>query len=310
MREILASLWTLVSLVVLVGAAPAPAQHSKPAAVVNGEPIPISEIDDALSARTPQLLPVGQTERRRMRMQVLDALIAERLLRQFLVKNGPPIDAAEVDKQMAALADAQKSSGKTLAEFCKETHQSEAQVRLCIHNMLQYSAFARQHASDEQLKKYFQENRDYFQQVTVRVSHIVIRLPAEVTESERQEARKKLLELRAQILTGKISFAEAAKQVSQCPSATKGGDIGFITRKWMVDEAVAQAAFALKKAEISDIVQSEVGLHLLVVTDRTEPKPMEFAACVADVRDCYIEEMRGRLMTDLRKSAKIEILLP
>jgi parvulin-like peptidyl-prolyl isomerase len=146
--------------------------------------------------------------------------------------------------------------------------------------------------------------------VTVRVSHIVIRIPLEATPQEKDDARKMLGDLRRKLVAGEISFADAARQYSQCPSAPKGGDIGFIARKWMVDEPVARAAFALKKGEISEIVVSEVGLHLLLVTDRTEPKPMEFAACIEDVRDCCIEEMRERLMADLRKAAKIDILIP
>ncbi|MFL5339865.1 MAG: peptidylprolyl isomerase [Gemmataceae bacterium] len=300
---------TTAAVAILVAAGAAQAQDGKPAAIVNGEPIPTSEIEAVLAMRPRELFPIPQAQHRQVRLEILDALIAERLMRQFLAKSGAPVDSAEVEKQMAALAESQKMSGKTLADFCRETRQTETQVRAGVQNMLQFSAYAKKLASDAELKTYFAANPDYFQKVTVRVSHIVIRLPVGASGAERQEARKRLTEIRQKLLAKQIAFADAAREFSQCPSAPKGGDIGFIARKWMVDEPVAKAAFALKTGELSDIVESDFGLHLILATDRTEPKPIEFAACVEDVRDCYIEEMRQQLLTKLRDAAKIEVLI-
>jgi peptidyl-prolyl cis-trans isomerase C len=211
---------------------------------------------------------------------------------------------------MAALADAQKAAGKTMADYCRETHQTEAQVRASIYSLLQFTAYSQKVATEAELKSYFEANREFFQKVTVRCSHIVLRMPTNATDAEKQEARKKLTAIREKLTAAQVTFADAAREHSQCPSAPKGGDIGFITRKWMVDESVAKAAFALKKGEMSGIVESEYGLHLLLVTDRSEPKPIEFAACADDVRDCYVEEMRQKLLTQSRRSAKVDILLP
>jgi parvulin-like peptidyl-prolyl isomerase len=300
---------TAAILVVLVATGMGRAQSGKTAAVVNGEAIPMTEIDAVIAMRPKELFPVPQAQQRQLRLEILDGLIGERLMKQFLAKNGPSVDTTEVDKQLSSLAEAQKAAGKTLADFCRETHQTEAQVRGSIQSMLQFSGFAKKQASDEELKKYFAANLDYFQKVTVRCSHIVIRVPINATNAERQEARKKLAEVQQKLLAKKIGFADAARENSQCPSAPKGGDIGFITRKWMVDEPVAKTAFALKKGEMSGIVESEFGLHLILVTDRTEPKPIEFTACIEDVRDCYVEELRQHLLADLRKSARIEIMI-
>jgi peptidyl-prolyl cis-trans isomerase C len=208
---------------------------------------------------------------------------------------------------MLVLADVQKAAGKTIDDYCRETRQTKEQVRLSMQNLLQYSAYAKQQASDAELKKYFQENIEFFQKVTVRVSHIVIRIPENAPVAEKQAARTKLNDLKQQIVAGKVTFADAARDHSQCPSAPKGGDIGFITRKWMVDDAVARTAFGMKKDAISEIVTSEFGFHLLQVTDRTPAKPIEFVAAIEDVRDCFIEEMRQKLLNDLRAKAKIDI---
>jgi peptidyl-prolyl cis-trans isomerase C len=230
-------------------------------------------------------------------------------MKQFLAKNAPPISEAEVNRQLGALIESLKAQGKTFAEFCKESRQTESQIRIGVANMLQYAAYAKKNTSDEQIKQYFEANRDFFQKTTVRLSHIVIRVSASTPAAERAEAQKRLADLRARIVAGKISFADAARQYSQCPTAPKGGEIGFITRKWMVDENVARAAFALKKGEISDVVASEFGLHLLTVTERNEGPKVEFAAVADDVRETYTEEMRQKLLLELRRSAKVQILV-
>jgi peptidyl-prolyl cis-trans isomerase C len=283
------------------------AQTNKPAAIVNGEPIPVAEIDAVLATRPAELFPIPEAHKRQIRLEILDRLIAEKLMKQFIAKSGVTVDAAEIQHQMDALTEAQKANGKNLADYCRETRQSEAQLRASIQNMLQFFQYARHQATDSELKKYFLAYHEYFEKVTVRCSHIVLRVPVNATDAERQAARQKLLDLRKCIVEAKVSFADAARDHSQCPSAPKGGDIGYITRKWMVEEPVARAAFFLKKGELSEIVETEYGLHLLTVTDRTPAVAVPFETCIDDVRDCYIEDLRQRLLTDLRKSAKIEI---
>jgi parvulin-like peptidyl-prolyl isomerase len=305
MRRILAG-WA--ALAILAGTAVA--QNEKPAAVVNGETIPMSEIEAAMASRPMELFPVPAAQQRQAKLEILDVLIGERLMKQFLVKSGATVDSTDVEKQMAALTQAQKEIGKTLAAYCRESNQTEAQVRAGVSNMLQFQAYAKKIATDDELKKYFQANLDYFQKVTVRCSHIVLRVGADATDAEKQEARKKLTAIREKLTANPENFADAAKENSQCPSAPKGGDIGYITRKWMVDEPVAKAAFALKKGEMSGIVESEFGLHIILNTDRTDAKPIEFAECKDDVRDCFVEELRQKLLVDLRRSAKVKILLP
>jgi parvulin-like peptidyl-prolyl isomerase len=281
--------------------------RDKPAAIVNGEIVPEADVEAVLAMRPAELFPITDAQQKLIRQEVLEMLISEKLMKQYLAKNAPPINPAEVEQQMTALVESLKSQGRTLADFCKESRQTEAQLRAGVQNMLQYTAYARKAASDEELKKYFNDNLDYFQRTTVRISHIVIRIPMNTPAAEREQAKKRLAEIREQIVGGKMSFADAARQYSQCPSAPMGGDIGVVTRKWMVDEAVARAAFALKKDEISDVVVSEFGVHLIKVTERTEGKKVEFAAVADEVRDSFIEEMRQKLLIDLRRSARVEI---
>ncbi len=294
---------------VLTLLASAAAARDRPAAIVNGEVIPLAEVEAVLAMRPKELFPLSEAQQRLIKTEVLEILISERLMKQFLAQHAPPIDPSQVNKHWQALVDSLKAQGRTVADFCRESRQTESQLRAGIQNMLQYNEYARRLATDEDLKRYFHENADYFQKTTVRLRHIVIRVPTSSSEDERRAIRDRLTELREQIHSGRISFADAAKQHSHCPSASQGGDIGVVSRKWMLDENVAKVAFALKPGEISDVVESEFGMHLLLVTERNEGRKVEFAAVVDDVRDSYIEEMRQKLLLELRRNAKVEILL-
>ncbi len=87
----------------------------------------------------------------------------------------------------------------------------------------------------------------------VKASHILVK-----TEGE---ARKILEELKKG-----ANFAKLAKQFSECPSKKKGGNLGWFGRGKMVRE-FENAAFSLKKGEISDIVKTQFGYHIIKVTD-------------------------------------------
>ncbi|MCE9532971.1 MAG: peptidyl-prolyl cis-trans isomerase, partial [Planctomycetes bacterium] len=98
---------------------------------------------------------------------------------------------------------------------------------------------------------------------------------------------------------------------SHCPSAPKGGDIGYMFRKFQnIDETYAKVAFGMKIGELSDVVETDFGMHLIKVTDRTEGKPTKYEQCVEDVRDSYAEELRVALLNQLRKKSKVEVTLP
>jgi len=88
----------------------------------------------------------------------------------------------------------------------------------------------------------------------VRASHLLVN-----TEEE-------AIKLREEILAGK-DFADVAAEVSNCPSGSKGGDLGFFSRGMMVPE-FDEVSFTLEVGELSEPVQTQFGWHLLIVTDK------------------------------------------
>jgi peptidyl-prolyl cis-trans isomerase C len=292
-------------------AAPAsPAAPVKPAAVVNGEPIAAAELEAVLSQDGPKAVQLPEAQRREMRMATLGIMIDNLLLQQFLRQKGPRVDPAEVDKAYADLVEGLKKQGKTLADFLRASAETDAQVKMDIASMLQWRDYVKARVTEDDLKRYYQENKDFFDGVTVRASHIVLRLPAGTSDADRQQARDKLLALRQEIVSGKLDFAEAAKKHSQCPTAPKGGDIGTFPRKGAVDESFAKAAFALQVGQVSDVVESGYGLHLIKVTERKPGQPSEFAKIKEAVQDCYVFDMKQSVVAQMRKTSRIEINQP
>jgi parvulin-like peptidyl-prolyl isomerase len=168
-----------------------------------------------------------------------------------------------------------------------------------------------QRATEAELKKFYAANKDYFDNVQVKVSHIVIRVNPNAPPGEKTGAHEKLVKLRSDIAEGKITFADAAKKHSVCASAPKGGDLGFITRRdSLVDDSVAEMAFSLKVNHMGGPVASDLGFHLVYVTERTNGTPTTFEKVQDWVKESFSEGLRQRIVEDLRKRSTIQVNLP
>lgn len=122
-----------------------------------------------------------------------------------------------------------------------------------------------------------------------RASHILLTVPQGAPAADKDEVRQRASELQVQLRKDPSKFAELAKANSQDPgSAAKGGDLDFFTRGSMV-KPFEDAAFALQKGAISDLVESEFGFHIIQLTDIKAPQPRSF------------EAMRPEIEADLKK---------
>lgn len=297
---------TLLVWIVAVAAAP-----ENVAANVNGEVIRIDEVDAVLRRRPPVSTPLTAEQVRRLRRAVLDGLVDDLLLKQFLRLNGPKVEPADVDRLMGGLAAAQRKRGKSLADYFREVGRTEAEVREAWATMLQFQRYADAKATDAELKQYFEANRDFFDRATVTVSHIVLRVPADAPAGERQAARQTLLALRNDIVAGRVGFADAALRHSVCPSARSGGKLSPLTRKDpSQDEPFLRAAFALKVGDLSEPVDTDVGVHLIRVSAKSPGTPASFDRIADLVKECFAEDLRQQILADLRKAGTIQVMLP
>lgn len=137
--------------------------------------------------------------------------------------------------------------------------------------------------------------------------------PEMTLEEAKQKAREVLTNLKQQIEDG-ADFAELAKKYSDDPgSAAQGGDLGWFGRGQMVPE-FEEAAFSLQPGQVSDIIETQFGLHILKVEDKKLELPKDFEQNKEQYRKQKLEERRNqawqRYIQQLRESAKIEIVDP
>jgi peptidyl-prolyl cis-trans isomerase D len=144
--------------------------------------------------------------------------------------------------------------------------------------------------SEQDLKTYYEQNAARLAgQEERRASHILITASKSASAADRQKAQAKAQELLAVVRKAPDSFADVARKNSQDPgSAPGGGDLDFFARGAMV-KPFEEAAFAMKKGDISNVVESEFGYHIIKLTDIKSPKQRTF------------EEMRADLEADVRK---------
>lgn len=144
--------------------------------------------------------------------------------------------------------------------------------------------------NEQELRAYYDQNAQRLSgSEERRASHILIPAPKSASDADRQKAKAKIDELLAVVKTAPDSFAEVARKNSQDPgSAPKGGDLDFFARGAMV-KPFEDAAFSLKKGDVSGVVESEFGYHIIKLTDIKLPKQRTF------------EEMKPELEADVKK---------
>lgn len=144
--------------------------------------------------------------------------------------------------------------------------------------------------NEADLKTYYEQNAQRLSSAEERrASHILIASPKTAPAADRAKAKAKAQELLAIVKKAPDTFAEVARKNSQDPgSAPNGGDLDFFARGAMV-KPFEDVAFSMKKGDISDVVESDFGYHIIKLTDIKAPKQRSF------------EEMRPELEADLKK---------
>ncbi|MCT4599246.1 MAG: peptidylprolyl isomerase [Vallitalea sp.] len=139
--------------------------------------------------------------------------------------------------------------------------------------------------SEEACKEYYDNNTQQFvSQEEVRAKHILV--------NEEEKAK----EIREEIKAGK-SFDEAAKEYSTCPSKDKGGDLGFFTKGRMVPE-FDKAAFELEVGELSDLVKTQFGYHLIIVEEKKESSIKTYEQVKDQIKQNLLRTEQTKVYTD------------
>ncbi len=141
--------------------------------------------------------------------------------------------------------------------------------------------------SDEEIESYYEENIDLYQEKRqVKARHILFKLDADNSEEEQEKVKEKALSVLEKARAGE-DFADLAKKYSEGPNSEEGGDLGYFSQGDM-PKPFDDAAFGMEKGEISDLVRTSYGYHIIKVEDIKEARPKS----LDEVKD----EIRSRLL--------------
>ncbi|SAK57939.1 peptidyl-prolyl cis-trans isomerase [Caballeronia arationis] len=155
--------------------------------------------------------------------------------------------------------------------------------------------------TDADLKKYYDDNiQRYRTEGEVRASHILINAPKDGSAADKAKAKAKADELLTQVKAHPDQFAQIAEKNSEDPgSASKGGDLGYFSRGMIAGgKAFDDAAFGLKKGEVSDVVQSDFGYHIIQATDVKPASTKPFDEVKDALTKDYVAQQASKSLAD------------
>ena len=199
-------------------------------------------------------------------------------------------------------------SDKSLVEILETQGSNIGELKDEIRRTLALSKYLDNRVDDEEKISYFESNISVFNGEKVKASHILIDTTKLKTAAELENAKQKIEEVKKEIDNG-ADFAETARKYSTCPSAKKGGDIGFFQRNGSLVEEFAEAAFLMEVGEISEPVKTQFGYHIIKVTDKEEGKDVKYEEVEDMVDFVYMQIKTEALLKGLYEKAEIEITL-
>lgn len=316
--------WIVSAVLLFWSAGSATAQDSTGSedkiAAVNGTVITKADFDREMARFGQQYEAMGRmlddSQVPGMKKDVVENLIAGELLYQKSQADGITVEQSEIDTHIEELK--KRFPGETeFEEALKSMNLTEAGIRSdfrrakVIGRLIDERIFQKITISDEETKQYYDNNQNLFMQPEqVRASHILIKFDPQADKAEKEKAHAKIKEIQDE-LKKNGDFAALAEKSSQCPSAARGGDLGFFPRGQMV-APFEEAVFALKPGELSDIVETRFGYHLIKVTERNPEGLIEYEK-IKDRLGQHLKQSRladelKKYVEKLEKEAKIERL--
>jgi len=288
------------------------------AAKVNGAVIEREDFDRAVAQIEQRFARMGKQlsdpQRLEIKKNVLAELINRELLLQESQKSGVKVEVAEVKEQL----DRMRSQYATEAEFKRALNMmgfSETNIELQLKERMEVRRFVNDRIAkkitipEEEIKASYDSHPQIFKRPeSVQASHILIKVDPTANEVQKAEARKEIAMIENKLKKGE-DFAALAKAYSQGPSSVKGGDLGYFRRGQMVKPFEA-AAFALKPGEVSGIVETRFGYHIIKVFDKKPNTIISYEDArnriTQYLKNEQVQQQLNQYVDELKKSATIK----
>ena len=297
------------------------AESKENAAVVNGAAITQDQFENELGQVNQEFLKQGKTPTEsqflEIKKSVLETLINRELLFQESQITGIYIEEEVIQDQLKAVKKRfpnPEEFEKALKPMKLTENDVKSQIgrALAIRELINKQIIQNIVIPDQESRIFYDTHPEAFKQPEeVRASHILAEVKPNAKKSKKSKAMEKIKKVQKQLGEGD-DFAELAKKYSDGPSKTKGGDLGYFKRGQMV-KPFEDTAFALEPNQVSDIVETDFGYHLIKVLDK-KPKGVLPYEEVAQRINAYLAKEKEKkeinvYMEGLKKNAEIQRFL-
>jgi parvulin-like peptidyl-prolyl isomerase len=320
-KKIFLILWSLILL-----CAPAGAEVvDRIIAVVNDEIITLYEFNAAFD---PYLKNIENTYKgndkeaviKQTRGVFLQRLIDNMLIEQEGKKSGTGIIVKD-EEVMEVLRDLMAKQKLSMQDFSKnlakegnslDAVKKEIRMQMMRARLLRREIKSKVIVSEEEIGEYYNKNRqDYEGRETVRIKQLLLLIPPKADSTAIAKVRNEAVQLHKRIMGGE-SFDLLILKYSQGPAAAQGGDVGFVGRGTIIPE-VEKEAFSLPLGQISEVIESSVGFHIIQVVDKKGAGLKPIAAVreeiKAKIEDEKLDKKFEEWISSVRAKSHIEIKL-
>ncbi len=292
------------------------------AARVNGVEITVEEYEQMVSSNIERYEAESQAsfpedQRSMLERRVLDGLITRATLEAETQRLGITVASDEIDailSQFRGQFPDEDTFRNVLQQqgYTEERFEAELRRQMAIEQLFEQEVFAAITVDEQELQDFYEENTMYFEQPEqVSARHIILTTQGASDDAARSAIRQEIEGLRRRIAGGE-DFAEVAREHSQDGSAARGGSLGTFGRGQMVP-AFEEVAFSLPVGELSPVVETQFGYHLVEVTERIPARTIPYPEVRGQIEDFLLEDVRNRAaedyVEDLRSRANVEELI-
>ena len=290
-------------------------------AVVNGTVITEADFEREVS-RTRQLYSRGKNMENpglaQIREDALNHLIERELLYQESKNKGITVDESVVKGRIEGLRERfpnEEAFKEGLEKMNLSQSVLENQLRegLAIQALIEKQVAQKVEVTDAEAKAYYDKHQGLFEQPKrVRARHILVKVDSEADKSKKAGARETIEKAQERLENGE-AFSAVAEEISECPSSKKGGDLGYFSKGQMV-KPFEEATFALEPGQVSDIVETRFGYHLIELLDKKEASIVPYGEAkdrlTEQLKQQKVREKITEYVAELRQNAKIETYMP
>jgi len=292
-------------------------------ATVDGHPIMQSRVMEMIEPQLKKLeaqaqMPAQLKEQYKMQMlkEAADSAIVEYLLDKQVASDNIVITDAQAEAEILKKIAEQNMSIDDLKALLAAQGQSYESVQQRVKKGLGYQQIfdeqmtGKVDVNEQDAREFYDKNIDQFSTPEqVRASHIlIISDPNKDPNTAKADAKAEAEKLLAKIKNEGANFEELAKEFSKCPSSAKGGDLGYFEKGKMVP-AFEQAAFAMEPNQVSDVVETQFGYHIIKTTGKKAAETQSFEETKDQIIEHLTQQKKNELAKEyvesLKKSAQI-----